>query len=247
MGCGGAANAPPPATGSHAPRDTASEPGARGSEEDGHHEHGHHEHGDGPLVRRFDQDPEYWVGRFEGPERDAYQKPAEVVQAMGIEPGMDVVDLGTGTGYFVPHLAPLVGEHGRIHALDIEPKLVAYVKERAARDGLDNVHARLVKGDDPALPDASIDRVLIVNTWHHIPTRNAYSLKLARSLKPSGQIWVVDFTMKTTRGPAKSHRILPEQVAAELSQAGLFTRVDDTLLPDQYIVVGTKAAASPAR
>src|SRR5690606_33287973 len=82
-----------------------------------HAEGAHHPgHGGahGPLVHEFKEGPEHWRKRFEEPGRDASQKPAEVVKAMGLAPGMAVADVGAGTGYFMRHLALAVGETGRV-------------------------------------------------------------------------------------------------------------------------------------
>src|SRR5262249_28911877 len=124
----------------------------------------HHHHG--PLVHRFES-AEAWAKDLDDPARDAWQKPAEVIAALRIEPGMTVVDLGAGTGYFLPHLSRAVGPQGKVIALDIEADMVRYMKERAGREGLPNVEARQVSPSDPALPPGSVDRVLIVDTWHH--------------------------------------------------------------------------------
>jgi SAM-dependent methyltransferase len=228
-GCA-AAHCPEPAT--------VEPPGAQGPGESAkHHGQGGHRHD--PLVRRF-EDASTWAARFEGPERDAYQKPGEVVRAMAIEEGMNVADIGAGTGYFLPHLAPAVGASGRVEAIDIEPTMVRYMIDRAERDGLGNVSPRLGAVDDPLLRPASLDRILIVNTWHHIPDRVAYAEKLAEALVAGGQVFIVDFELDSPRGPGRDHKIAPENAAADLEAAGLKVRVDRDLLPDQYLAIGEK-------
>lgn len=201
-------------------------------------EHAHH-HGQGPLVHRFD-DAERWAKELDDPSRDAWQKPDEVVARIGVAPGMTVVDLGAGTGYFLPHLARAVGETGKVFALDVEPNLVAHMKARVARQGLANVEVRQVGFDDPELAPASVSRVLIVDTWHHIAHREAYAIKLAAALVSGGRVAVVDFTADATRGPPREHRLAPDQVIRELSSAGLASSVVDETLPDQYIVVAIR-------
>jgi cyclopropane fatty-acyl-phospholipid synthase-like methyltransferase len=200
------------------------------------HEGDHH----APLVHGFDsEDAEHWVKRFEGPKRDATQKPSEVVAAMNITSEMVVADIGAGTGYFLPHLSKAAG---RVLALDIAPNMVRHMKKRAASEGLSNVEPRLVLTDDPLLANNSVDRILIVNTWHHIDARAAYVEKLALALKPGGSVWVVDFTQETTHGPSKKHRVEPAVVAKELGDGGLRTELNTELLTDQYIVIGTSEA-----
>lgn len=204
----------------------------------GGHAHGHG-HGHGPLVHRFEH-AEQWVKEFDDPARDAWQRPDAVVAAMKISPGMTVADIGAGTGYFLPHLARAVGPKGKVLALDIEPDMVRYVRERAAREGLANVEARVVAGDDPALPAGAIDRVLIVDTWHHIDGREAYSAKLRKALSPGGAVYVVDFTIEAKHGPPPQHRLREDQVMSELRAGGLVVSTVPAGLPEQYVVVGSE-------
>lgn len=215
----------------------------------GHHEHGgHHGHGPSaegdtraPLVHRFDDtDPETWAKRFESDERDAYQKPDQVVKAMALTTGMHVADIGTGTGYFLPRLSKAVGATGRVHAVDIAPNMVRHVKTRIVEDDLSNVSVSLALTDDPLLDARSLDRILIVNTWHHIAAREAYSQKLAEALKPGGEVFVVDFKRSSARGPDKEHKLEPQRVVEELRAAGLEPTIDTELLSDQYVVRAVK-------
>lgn len=210
-----------------------------------HHGHAHQPPTEGdtgaPLVRAFDgDDAAEWQARFEGPDRDASQKPDAVVAAMDVAEGMTVADVGTGTGYFLPYLSRAVGDSGRVLAVDIAPNMVRHVKARAAREGWKNVAPRLALLDDPLLPHAAVDRILIVNTWHHIPSRRLYGKTLADALRKGGSVWIVDFKKESPRGPSREHKLDPEEVKAELESAGLTTRVDSALLPDQFIVTGTR-------
>lgn len=175
---------------------------------------------------------------FDDPNRDEWQQPDRVVSALSITPGMTVADVGAGTGYFERRLAAAVGANGRVLAIDVEPDMIRYVKERAAREGTPNVEPRLATPADAALGTAAVDRVLIVDTWHHIPARDAYAKKLAAALKPGGFVLVVDFTQQTDRGPPKMHRIPPAQVAKELEAGGLHTSTVDAGLPDQFVIKG---------
>jgi SAM-dependent methyltransferase len=173
------------------------------------HEHFHahedgmghaHEHGHGPLVHRFD-DAEKWAREFDDPGRDAWQKPDEVVRLLALEPGMVVADLGAGTGYFMARLSRAVGDKGTVYALDVEDDMVRYLAARAKKERLGNVLAMKVGVDEPGLAPGSCDRVLVVDTWHHIPSRSTYVPKLARGLRKGGLLLVVDFTKDAKHGP----------------------------------------------
>lgn len=205
----------------------------------GHHGQGHGHGGD--MPHRFD-DAERWAKVFDDPARDGWQKPGEVVAALALEPGMTVVDLGAGTGYFLPHLAAAAAQ---VIALDVEPNLVEHMRHRVIDAKLGNVDVRLAALDDPGLPDGSVDRILIVDTWHHIEDRVAYARKLARALRPGGFVLVVDFTKQSTMGPPPKMRLAAEAVAAELGKAGLVAHIagdDEDELPEQYLVSGSLPA-----
>ncbi len=209
--------------------------------------HGHHSHdgagesGGHGLHHDF-SDVERWTKIFDSEERTEWQQPAEVVTSMEIENGMTVADLGAGTGFFLSHLAAAVGVGGKVLALDPEPNLVAFMERRVERQGLDNVEVRRIPYDDPGVEDSSVDRVLIVNTWHHIDSRPDYAAKLLRALKPGGAVYVVDFTMDSPSGPPQEHRLPPEQILEELEAGGLQARQIEEHLPRQFIVVGSKGS-----
>lgn len=214
-----------------------------------HHEHGDHAHGDhthGDSTKgfhhRFD-DAEKWSKRFDDPKRDAWQMPETVVALATVEPGATVADIGAGTGYFLPHLSRAVGDDGRVLALDVEATLVAHMTKRIADEALENTTASVVAPDDPALAPDSVDRILVVDTWHHIDRRIDYTAKLRRALKAGGKLVVVDFTLDSPEGPPKEHRLAPEVVAKELEEAGLTATIAEEPLPRQYVVIGTKPGA----
>jgi cyclopropane fatty-acyl-phospholipid synthase-like methyltransferase len=182
-------------------------------------------------------DVEKHAKSFDGAERAAWQKPDHVIASMAIAPGMTVVDLGAGTGFFEPSLARAVGPGGKVLALDVEPKMVEHLRARAANEKLTQVEARLVASDDPGLAPGSVDRILIVNTWHHIDDRGAYSAKLRDALRSGGAIYVVDFEKNSAKGPPANHKLEPREVIAELEAGGLEASQIDEELSEQYVVV----------
>ena len=110
-------------------------------------------------------------------------------------------------GYFVAGLARRVGSDGKVLALDVEPKMVEFLERRVREQKLTNVSPMRVTPDDPGLAPGSVSRLLIVNTWHHIDQRPSYSKKLAASLAPDGEIWIVDFTLDADEGPPAEYRL----------------------------------------
>ena len=196
------------------------------------------QHGDshhGAHSRRFDDLAEA-IRMFESPQRDAYQKPDEVVAALRLRPTDAVADIGTGTGYFARRMARVVTA-GSVVAVDIEPVLVDHVRSEAARLGLANLTAALGEPDDPKLGPKSVDVVLIVNTLHHIEARPAYLARLGAALRPGGRVVIVDYRMgKLPMGPPDAHKLSPEQVEAEFTQAGYHKIASHDFLPYQYML-----------
>jgi SAM-dependent methyltransferase len=208
---------------------------APGDDHDHGPQHAHDVHR--PGMKHDFSDVERLEKGFEGPERVAWQKPDHVIALMAIEPGMTVVDLGAGTGFFEPPLARAVGATGKVLALDVEPNMVERLGRRAREEKLTQVEARRVAPDDPGLAAASVDRVLIVNTWHHIDDRGRYAAKLRAALRPGGAIYVVDFEKTSGKGPPAAHKLEPGEVIAELEAGGLDARQIDEELTEQYVVV----------
>ena len=178
---------------------------------------------------------------FDAPDRDAWQHPDDVVALLGLSPAMTVADLGTGTGYFLARLSRAVPE-GRVLALDVEPAMIDHVRARAEHEGLANVEARVVAPDDPGLSAASVDRVLCVDTWHHIGARAEYLARLAPMLRPGGTLLIVDFTREAEHGPPPAMRLSADDVTAELAAAGWTAAILDEDLPMHWIVRATPPA-----
>lgn len=215
---------------------SSDEKGGHEADQKQDHDHKHErEHG-------FEH-PERYAERWNDPARDDWQKPKEVIELMGVEPGMTVADLGTGTGYFLPHLSEAVGPEGKVWALDVSEKMLTYVRDKTFQ-GLphQNVETKRVERDDPKLDAESVDSIVMVNTWHHVTNRTAYAEKLLAALKPGGTFVDVDYTKASGEGPPKKIKLDPEEVVEELEAAGFEATVADESLPKQYVVVGTKPA-----
>lgn len=178
---------------------------------------------------------ERWAKVFDDPERDAWQKPHEVIRALKLKPDAVIADIGSGTGYFSARFAHMVPQ-GRVYGLDTEPDMVKYLAGRAQREGLKNVTAVQAKPGDPRLPEKA-DVVVLVDVYHHVENREQYFRRLQASLKPGGRLAIIDFTMDSPEGPPRTARIAPEQVKAELQRAGYRLAEEHGFLPNQYFLV----------
>lgn len=196
----------------------------------------HHQH---TAHHRFD-DADAWARHFESPERDAWQKPDEVIAALKLAPDAKVADIGAATGYFPVRIARVVPQ-GHVYGVDIESSMVEYLNKRATDEGLTNLTAVQAAFDDAKIPEP-VDVVMMVDTYHHIENRPVYFAKLAAALRPGGRLAIVDFRKGSSRGPPDSEKVTPEQVAKELGEAGYVQDESFDFLPEQYFVVFKRAA-----
>ena len=191
-------------------------------------------------------DLDHYIARLADPARDAWQKPDEVVAALGLRPGQTACDVGAGPGYFTLRLARAVGATGRVYAVDVEPKILDALRERLGASGLRNVTPVLALADDALLPAAACDVILIVDTYHHFPDRPAYLRRLAGALRPGGRIANVDYHKRPTPvGPPMDHRLSREEFLGEARAAGLAVAAEPTFLPHQYFLMLRPAAKAP--
>jgi ubiquinone/menaquinone biosynthesis C-methylase UbiE len=172
-------------------------------------------------MHKLHQDPKAYIALLEDPARDAYQKPHDVVMALALKEGERIADIGAGAGYFALRFARHVGAGGRVFAVDISPDMIIHLNRRIRDAGLDNVRTILAVPDDPLLPGASVNRIFICETWHHIDNHPQYLTLLKKILKASGEIIIIDFQKKETPvGPPMEMRVSRDEVVREFRQNG---------------------------
>jgi ubiquinone/menaquinone biosynthesis C-methylase UbiE len=185
-----------------------------------------------------------WTAKFERESREVYAKRLEIAEAVRLEPGMHVADLGAGTGLFEPILSLLVGPAGRIYAVDIALLFVEHVRRRAIAESLPNVVSLPCTDDATGLADGSVDLVFACDVYHHFehPQRNLASIR--RTLKPRGRLVVVDFEKE----PGKASEFVmghvragKATVLAEIAAAGFELEREERFLEENYFLVFRRA------
>lgn len=167
---------------------------------------------------------------LEDPSRDEWQKPHEVVMALGLKATDVVADIGAGTGYFARRFA---NHASKVYAVDIDKELLAIIQKNAPP----NLTAVLAAPDDPRLPEQSVDLIFFCDVLHHIANRAAYYPKLVKALKPGGRVVVIDFYKKPLPvGPPESMKLSEKEVIAEFQKAGFALRKRLDILPYQYFL-----------
>jgi arsenite methyltransferase len=181
-----------------------------------------------------------YLDRLDRPERDADQKPAEVIQALDLKPGMAVGDLGSGSGYFTRRFIDSVAPGGMVYAIDVEPKALDYIREHLSpQRNPTTIHFVHAGVDNPRLPPASVDLLFVCNTYHHIEDRTRYFARAAEAIKPGGRLAVVDFYEDHRSGDLgfpKDHLVSRQLVLDELTKAGYRLTREHTFLPRQYFL-----------
>jgi ubiquinone/menaquinone biosynthesis C-methylase UbiE len=171
-----------------------------------------------PIVssRYLNEDARDSAGEFE-----------TVMRLAEVRPGMYVADIGAGEGYYTVRLSPIVGRAGRVLAEDIVPSTIQELARRVHRERLDNVALKLGRPNDPQLPDASFDRVLMIHMYHEIARPSEFLWHLHDDLKRGGSIIVVDADRTTDR-----HGTPPRLLVCEFNAVGYelkrFERLPDS-------------------
>jgi ubiquinone/menaquinone biosynthesis C-methylase UbiE len=176
------------------------------------------------------------LGVLEGPDRDAWQKPDLVMDALRIGEGSVVADIGAGGGWFTVRLARRVGPNGIVYAQDVQREMLEAIQRRIEREGLRNV--RRIRGEktDPKLPVASLDAVLMVDAYHEFANPVALLRKSAAALRSNGRIGIINFS-EEGGGPGPDERVPEETVITQASQAGLRLVSRETFLEFQYFLI----------
>jgi ubiquinone/menaquinone biosynthesis C-methylase UbiE len=177
------------------------------------------------------------LGLLEGPDRDAYQRPDQIMDALLIGDGSRVADLGAGGGWFTVRLARRVGPNGKVYAEDVQPPMIQAIERRVTREELKNVVIVLGTQTDAKLPAGSLDAVLIVDAYHEMEQPVTLLRNIARSLKPLGTIGIVNWKKDGGGpGPVMEERVDPEKVIHDARAAGLVLRKQENFSRYQYLL-----------
>jgi ubiquinone/menaquinone biosynthesis C-methylase UbiE len=179
------------------------------------------------------------LGELEGPDREEYQQPERIMDALAIADGSRVGDIGAGGGWFTVRLARRVGPNGMVYAEDIQRQMIESIERRVARDRFRNVRTILGTPLDPRLP-SGLDAVLIVDTYPQLDDPIGMLTHIRRALQPNGRLGIVDFKKDILGpGPDLDERLEPEAVIRDAEQAGLRLHAHETFLRYQYLLVFT--------
>ncbi|EDM81774.1 Methyltransferase type 11 [Plesiocystis pacifica SIR-1] len=184
------------------------------------------------------------LASFEEPERDAWARPAQVVEALKLEPGADVADIGAGSGYFTRRLAQ-AASGGTTYAVDVDADFKRHIDGQRARWGTPNIVTRLAVYEHPLLPANSVDVVFISNTYSFLQDRAAYFRAVHSALRPGGRLALIDWRAEVQCprhvGCPKPNQRIPKAMAKrELAGVGFAVAEEHDFLPYQYFLILTR-------
>jgi len=180
-----------------------------------------------------------WLARA---EREKIEQPEKLLDALTIQEGMTVADVGSGVGYFSLRLAKRVGSRGRVLASDIQQEMLNLLKKNLDRDRISNVEPILGDANDPRLPAGEVDLALLVDVYHEFQFPEQMIAGIWRALKPDGRLVLVEYRGEDPTVPIKpEHKMTAKQVLFEIEPMGFRLKAKLEFLPWQHIFIFAKA------
>jgi len=183
----------------------------------------------------------YGIGWLERSEREEEENVSLLLKNMALKPGETVADIGAGSGYHSIRMAAMVGNQGRIKAIDIQPEMLQFLREKLQNEGVGNVD--LVQGTEKSLqlPENSVDKMLLVDVYHEFSFPLEMGKSMFNSLKKGGKVYLIEYRAEDPTVPIKTlHKMTEKQAIAEMQAVGFrFVKNMDNL-PWQHCLIFTK-------
>jgi ubiquinone/menaquinone biosynthesis C-methylase UbiE len=171
-------------------------------------------------------------------ERETEEQPDAALDAIGIAKGSTVADIGAGAGYMTWRMAQRVGPTGKVYANDIQPQMIELLRRNMRQRKLTNYEAVLGTVDDPKLPPAALDLVLLVDVYHEFSEPQKMLRHIRESLKPDGRLVLLEYRGEDPSVPIRpEHKMTVAQVKAELEPEGFGLYKVLESLPRQHILI----------
>ena len=188
-----------------------------------------------------------WLERL---NRDEEENLRALVEALELEPGMIVADIGAGTGRLSIPMAERVAPDGKVLAVDVQDEMLSFLSKKLKQLRIENVEPILGTPKSPKLDPESVDLALFVDVYHEFTFPYEMMVEISEALKPGGRAVLVEYRKEDPRVPIKPlHKMSQSQVKKEIGQAELRLRWKETIdvLPRQHIIVFEKVAREEAK
>jgi len=179
-----------------------------------------------------------WLDR---PERVEEEEPDIALDALKLTPGSTVADVGAGSGYMSVKMAKRVGPTGKVYANDIQPEMLTLLRQRLAREKISNIEPVLGTVDDPRLPAAAIDLILMVDVYHEFQQPQIMLRRMRESLKSGGRLVLLEYRKEDPAIPIRpDHKMSVAEAKLEVEAEGFTLTKVDEVLPRQHILIFTR-------
>lgn len=172
-------------------------------------------------------------------DRQKRMPPDQVLASAGIAPGMTVLEVGAGTGYWTLPLSKRVGPEGRVYAVDVEPLMIEDLHTLVREHNLGNVE--VVQSDELTIPlgDEVADVALLAFVLHEPPDPRAFLHEISRLLVPGGRVLILEWQKwETEFGPPVDHRLSEDETRELLEAAGFSALPMPSPHDDLYVILG---------
>lgn len=179
-----------------------------------------------------------WLERS---ERVQEEEPDIALDAIKLLPGSTVADVGAGSGYMTVKMAGRVGPTGKVYANDIQPQMLAMLRQRLDKEKIANVELVLGTYDDPKLPANTVDLILMVDVYHEFSQPQRMLQRMRESLKTGGRLVLLEYRKEDPSIPIRpDHKMSVAEAKAEVEAEGFTLSSVDERLPRQHILIFTK-------
>lgn len=170
---------------------------------------------------------------------------AMLLEALHVKPGQTICDLGCGNGFYTLQLAKLVGDQGKVFAVDIQPEMLHLLDERAKAEEVTNIEPSVGSQVDTGLAPQSVDLILLVDVYHEFSHPHQMLSAMRRALKPGGRIALAEFREEDPAVPIKPlHKMSKKQILKEFSPSGFRLVEEFDKLPWQHLMFFEKTEKS---
>jgi protein-L-isoaspartate O-methyltransferase len=182
----------------------------------------------------------YGIGWLERPEREIEENTSLLIRNLDLKSGMNIADIGAGSGYHSSIISKQIGK-GKVYAVDVEPEMIAFLDARIKKEKISNVETVLGTETAVNLPEASIDKMLLVDVYHEFSFPYEMGLAMYKALKPDGKLFLVEFRAEDASVPIKEiHKMSEKQCVKELKAVGFRLEKNISNLPWQHCMVFVK-------
>jgi ubiquinone/menaquinone biosynthesis C-methylase UbiE len=177
---------------------------------------------------------------LERPEREFEENTTTLIKNLQLQPGMNVADIGAGSGYHSRLISKKIGK-GKVYAVDVEPIMLVYLKQRIAQENLQNIVPVLGTISSVSLPNESVDMMLLVDVYHEFSHPYEMVQSMFNALKPNGKLVLVEFRAEDESVPIKTiHKMSEAQAVKELKALGFRLEKNMKNLPWQHCMIFRK-------